>query len=187
MECVLSFRGKQKSYDSSLKRGYIEFKYYADAIHSDLTPARVNNSWTVGLTKAEVSPSVFTLLSLSVFTPHQILYSPSLNDCTVHGFCIETSISVPLRLHFISAVSRESVSTGVCLRDPVYKQRFFVARDVRHLQAFILVQLCNKLAAGILTVANIWICWHNARATKYTPTNWTNSVNYFFLLIKLSK
>ena len=115
-----------------------------------ILPRRVNNSWTVGLTKAEVSPSVFTPLSPSVFTPHQILYSPSLNNCTVHGFCCETSVSVPLRLHFISAVSRESVSTGVCLRDPVYKQRFFVARYVRHLQAFILVQLCNKLTAGIL-------------------------------------
>ena len=35
-----------------------------------ILPRRVNNSWTVGLTEAEVSPSVFT--------PHQILYSPSL-------------------------------------------------------------------------------------------------------------
>ena len=41
-------------------------------------PRQVNNNWTVGLTKAEVSPSVFTPLSPSVFTPHQILYSPSL-------------------------------------------------------------------------------------------------------------
>ena len=77
-------------------------------------------------------------------------YDSSLNDCPVRGFCSETSVSVPLRLHFISAVSRESVSTCVCLRDPVDKQRFFVARDVRHLQAFILVQHCNKLTAGIL-------------------------------------
>ena len=34
-------------------------------------PRRVNNSWPAGLTKAEVSPSLFT--------PHQILYRASLN------------------------------------------------------------------------------------------------------------
>ena len=44
-----------------------------------IVPRRVNNSWTVGLTKAEVSPSVFTPLSPSIFPPHQILYSPSLS------------------------------------------------------------------------------------------------------------
>ena len=49
-----------------LKRRYIEFKYYADAIHSG----------PVGLTKAEVSPSTCTRLSPSLFTPHQIIYSP---------------------------------------------------------------------------------------------------------------
>ena len=63
-----------------LKRGCIEFKYYADAIHSGLTPPahRFNNSWLAVLTKAEVSPSLFTPLSPSLFTRHQILYRASL-------------------------------------------------------------------------------------------------------------
>ena len=56
-----------------LKRGCIEFKYYADTIHSGLTPPR-------RLTKAEVSPSLFTPLSPSLFTPRQILYRASLSD-----------------------------------------------------------------------------------------------------------
>ena len=43
-----------------------------------ILPRRVNNSWPAGFTKAEVSPSVCTPLLPSLFTPHQILYSPSL-------------------------------------------------------------------------------------------------------------
>ena len=42
-------------------------------------PGRVNNNWPAGLTKAEVSPSVCTPHSPSLFTQHQIIYSPSLN------------------------------------------------------------------------------------------------------------
>ena len=61
----------------SLKRGCIEFKYYADGIHSGLTPPG-NNSWPAGLTKAELLPSVCTPPSPSLFAPHQILYRASL-------------------------------------------------------------------------------------------------------------
>ena len=41
-------------------------------------PRQVNNSWPAGVTKAEVSPSLFTPLLPSLFTPHQILYSAPL-------------------------------------------------------------------------------------------------------------
>ena len=45
-------------------------------------PCRRHPFWSypAGLTKAEVSPSVCTPLSPSLFTPHQILYSPSLTQ-----------------------------------------------------------------------------------------------------------
>ena len=45
-------------------------------------PRRVNNRWPAALTKAEVSPSLFTPLSPSLFTPHQILYMASLTPDT---------------------------------------------------------------------------------------------------------
>ena len=45
-----------------------------------VSPRRVNNSWPAWLTTAEESPSVCTPLSLHLFTPHQILYSPSLSS-----------------------------------------------------------------------------------------------------------
>ena len=58
-----------------------------------ILPRRVNNSWTVGLTKAEVLPSVFTQLSPSVFTPHQILNSRLFNkNLTVVTFALATSL-----------------------------------------------------------------------------------------------
>ena len=41
-------------------------------------PRRVNNSWPTVLTKAEVSASLFTPLSPSLFTPQQILHRASL-------------------------------------------------------------------------------------------------------------
>ena len=69
-----------------LKGHCIEFKYYADGIHSGLTPPG-NNSWPAGVTKAEISPSLFTPLSPSLFTPHQILYSaPLRGHVDVHTF-----------------------------------------------------------------------------------------------------
>ena len=69
----------QKTRNIYLKRGCIEFKYYADGIHSGLTPPG-NNSWPAGLTKGELSPSVCTPPSLSLFAPHQILYRASLSS-----------------------------------------------------------------------------------------------------------
>ena len=47
--------------ESDIKGGYVEFKYYA-----------------------EVWPSVCTPLSPSLFTPHQILYSPALSMSLNH-------------------------------------------------------------------------------------------------------
>ena len=70
-----------------LKRGCIEFKYYADGIHSGLTPPG-NNSWPAGLTKAELSPTVCTPLSPTLFTPHQILYRASLIIDSLVGFVL---------------------------------------------------------------------------------------------------
>ena len=55
-----------------LCRRHPYWSYPAGLTIADLPPA--------GLTKAEVSPSLFTLPSPSLFTPHQILYSPSLID-----------------------------------------------------------------------------------------------------------
>ena len=46
----------------ALKGQCIEFKYYADGIHSGLTPPG-NNSCPAVVTKAVVSPSLFTPLS----------------------------------------------------------------------------------------------------------------------------
>ena len=48
-----------------LKGHCIEFKYYADGIHSGLTPpgAGVNNSGPAGITKAEIALILFTPLS----------------------------------------------------------------------------------------------------------------------------
>ena len=64
-----------------LKGHCIEFKYYADGIHSGkhsgLTPPG-NNSWPAGLTKAEVSPSLFTPLShhyRRVYSHHTKFYT----------------------------------------------------------------------------------------------------------------
>ena len=57
----------------------------------DLAPRRFNNSWPAGLTKAEVSPSLFTQLSPSLFPPHQILYRASLNGHTLRETIRRTS------------------------------------------------------------------------------------------------
>ena len=79
-------------YTNTLKTG--SFKYYADAMHSAIKeglyrikilcrrhpfwsyPRRVNNSWPAGLTKAEVSPSVCTPLSLSVYCYTGMCFHP---------------------------------------------------------------------------------------------------------------
>ena len=65
---------------TAVSSGFPQFKYYADAIHSAINPLliAINNSWSAGITKAEVTPSVCTPLSPSLCTPHQILYSPAL-------------------------------------------------------------------------------------------------------------
>ena len=48
-------------------------------------------SYPAGLTTAEVSPSVCTPLPPSLFTPHQILYSPSLfNNSDTHDGRVES-------------------------------------------------------------------------------------------------
>ena len=60
-----------------LKGHCIEFKYYADGIHSGLTPPG-NNSSPAGVTKAEVSPSLFTPLShhyRRVYSHHTKFYT----------------------------------------------------------------------------------------------------------------
>ena len=68
----------------TLKGHCIEFKFYADGIHSGLTPpgAGVNNSGPAGITKAEIAPSLFTPLShhyRRVYSHHtNILYSAPL-------------------------------------------------------------------------------------------------------------
>ena len=64
------------------------------AIHSGITPPAISHP--AGLTKAEVSPSLFTPLSPSLFTPHKILYRASLMRS-------ETGIGV-LRPYFRSRV-----------------------------------------------------------------------------------
>ena len=60
-------------------------------------PRRDNNSWPAGLTKADVSPSVCTPLSPSLFTPHQFLYSHSLNW---------SKLASPLYVHHVCAIHR---------------------------------------------------------------------------------
>ena len=60
-----------------LKGHCIEFKYYADGIHSGLTPP-FNNSRPAGITKAELSPSLFTPLSQHyrrVYSHHTKFYT----------------------------------------------------------------------------------------------------------------
>ena len=71
-------------------------------------PRQVNNSCPAVLTKAEVLPSVCTPLSPSLFTPHQILHSPSLNrrnlsDCsksiTFRSVCFSLILHILCLVH----------------------------------------------------------------------------------------
>ena len=87
-------------------------------------PRRVNNSWPAGLTKAEVSPSICTPLSPSLFTPHQILYSPALSEWIwlTYGSCFET-------IHVVSASQLEVLGRW-CFpsQEMPRKQEFMVDR-----------------------------------------------------------
>ena len=70
----------RRTWFDDIKRGCnIEFKYHADGIHSGLTPPG-NNSRPAGLTQSELSPSVCTPLSPSLFAPNQIIYRASLKS-----------------------------------------------------------------------------------------------------------
>ena len=87
----------------------MEFKYYADGIHSGLT-APGNNSRTAGLTKAELSPSVCAPLSPSLFAPHQILYRVSLSRRKKCFKCVIIhNISAHLCILYVLIMYRNSV------------------------------------------------------------------------------
>ena len=101
-------------------------------------PRRVNNSWAAGITKAEVSPSLFTplshhYLSPSLFTPHQLLYSTPLK-----GHCIEfkyyadgihSGLTPPGNNSWPAGVTQPEVSSS--LFTPLshhYRCRYFVIK-----------------------------------------------------------
>ena len=74
-------------------------------------PRRVYNSWHAGIAKAEVSPSLFTPLSPSLLTPHQILYSAPLMDVFGREGLPEflvTDIGVQLTSHTMGEFLKEN-------------------------------------------------------------------------------